>query len=102
MVVNYQRQLEETLRSLNGRRPLLLLHACCAPCSSYVLEYLSPYFDIRLLYYNPNIAPAEEYGHRLGEVRRLVREMGLTNTVQVVEGAYEPERFPGNRPWVGG
>lgn len=93
MVVNYQRKLEETLRSLNGRRPLLLLHACCAPCSSYVLEYLSPYFDIRLLYYNPNIAPAEEYGNRLGEVRRLVREMGLTNTVQVVEGAYEPERF---------
>lgn len=93
MVVNYQKKLEETLRSLNGKRPLLLLHACCAPCSSYVLEYLSAYFDIRLLYYNPNIAPAEEYAHRLGEVRRLVSEMGLTDTVQVVEGAYEPQRF---------
>ena len=62
--VNYQRKLEETLRELQGR-PTLLLHACCAPCSSYVLEYLTAYFDILLYYYNPNIAPVEEYERRL-------------------------------------
>ncbi len=90
--VNYQRKLEETLRELQGR-PTLLLHACCAPCSSYVLEYLTAYFDILLYYYNPNIAPVEEYERRLNEARRLVREMGLEERVRVIEGAYEPERF---------
>ena len=84
--VNYQRKLEETLRELQGR-PTLLLHACCAPCSSYVLEYLTAYFDILLYYYNPNIAPAEEYERRLNEARRLEAR------VRVIEGAYEPERF---------
>lgn len=91
--INYQKKLEETLQTLKGRRPVLLLHACCAPCSSYVLEYLSGLFDIRLFYYNPNIAPAEEYERRLCEVHRLVDDMGLQDAVAVTDGAYEPEKF---------
>ena len=64
--VNYQKELDRILAALpqDGAPPALLLHACCAPCSSYVLEYLSRYFSITLFYYNPNISPAEEYAHR--------------------------------------
>ena len=63
---NYGKILELTLSEItsDGKRPSLLLHACCAPCSSYVIEYLSEYFDITLLYYNPNISPADEYEKR--------------------------------------
>ena len=59
--INYQLEMEKVLRTLDGTRPKLLLHACCAPCSSYVLEYLSAYFLITVFYYNPNIYPDEEY-----------------------------------------
>lgn len=92
---NYQRKLDQLLLKLRGegRVPALLLHACCAPCSSYTLEYLSQYFDITLFFYNPNIAPGDEYGKRLAEVRRLVEELPLARPVQVLAGAYEPERF---------
>ena len=67
--VNYQKILDKLLEELSreGRRPSLLLHSCCAPCSSYVLEYLSEYFDITVFYYNPNIYPQEEYAERVGE-----------------------------------
>ena len=92
--MNAQQILDQTLASLpQGERPTLLLHACCAPCSSYVLEYLSRYFRITLFFYNPNIAPEEEYRFRLDELRRLVREMGLVDDVSVLEGNYTPERF---------
>lgn len=90
---NYQRQLELLLARLGGRRPRLLLHACCAPCSSYVLEYLSRYFSIVLFYYNPNISPQEEYEKRVAEVRRLLQEMPLAGPVTLTLGDYEPERF---------
>ena len=95
--VNYQRELDRILAALpeNGAPPTLLLHACCAPCSSYVLEYLSRYFSITLLFYNPNISPAPEYDHRLEEVRRLVSEMPLKNPVTVEAGRYEPSEFTG-------
>lgn len=76
-----------------GRTPRLLLHACCAPCSSYCLEYLSQYFDITVLYYNPNISPAEEYLKRVAEVRRLVGEMPMKNPVTMVETTYSPTLF---------
>ena len=61
--LNYQKQLEQTLLSIEKQsiKAKLLLHSCCAPCSSYVLEYLSQYFEITVLYYNPNISPEEEY-----------------------------------------
>ena len=92
--MNAQQILDATLASLpKDKRPTLLLHACCAPCSSYVLEYLSQYFRITLFFYNPNIAPEEEYRARLDELCRLTREMGLSEDVSVLEGNYAPERF---------
>ncbi|MDE7324878.1 MAG: epoxyqueuosine reductase QueH [Lachnospiraceae bacterium] len=93
--VNYQRMLEKTLFKIagDGRIPSLLLHACCAPCSSYVLEYLSQYFDITVFYYNPNIFPKEEYDKRVEEISRLIRQMPLARPVSLLLGAYEPERF---------
>ena len=92
---NYQRILDKTLEELSGegRRPRLLLHSCCAPCSSYVLEYLSAYFDITVFYYNHNIYPEEEYGERVREQQRLIEEMRLPQPVHFLEGAYEPGRF---------
>ena len=87
---NYQTELTELLSRMEGREKLLL-HACCAPCSSYVLEYLDSYFDITLFFYNPNISPEEEYQKRYQELKRLVKEMGLQ--ISVVEGKYDPECF---------
>lgn len=69
---NYQIEMEEEIEKLGGRRPSLLLHSCCGPCSSAVLERLSGHFDLTLLYYNPNIEPEEEYLHRLSEQKRLL------------------------------
>ncbi len=93
--INYQKEMEKVLAELkaDGRTPRLLLHSCCAPCSSYVLEYLSPYFFITDFYYNPNIAPAEEYRKRVNEMQRLIREMPLPHPVEFEEGVYEPDRF---------
>ncbi len=95
MKQNYQAMLDEILAAecTEEKRPSLLLHACCAPCSSYVLEYLTPYFDITLFFYNPNISPVEEHKMREEELRRLVREMGLSERVKILVGDYEPERF---------
>ena len=69
---NYQLEMEEEIARLQGRRPTLLLHSCCGPCSSAVLERLAEFFDLTLLYYNPNIEPEEEYLHRFAEQRRLL------------------------------
>ena len=92
---NYQKELEAELSNIEkeGRAPTLFLHSCCAPCSSYVLEYLSRYFSIVLFYYNPNISPQEEYEKRVAEVRRLLQEMPLAGPVTLTLGDYEPERF---------
>lgn len=76
-----------------GKVPTLLLHSCCAPCSSYVLEYLSPFFHIIDFYYNPNISPQEEYRKRVAELQRLIREMPLENQVTFVEGRYDPREY---------
>lgn len=73
--------------------PALFLHSCCAPCSSYVLEYLSQYFNITLFFYNPNISPESEYLHRKAELKRLVQELPLGHPVRIVDGDYVPERF---------
>lgn len=80
---NYQRILDKTIEQLTkeGKVPSLLLHSCCAPCSSYVLEYLSRYFKITLLYYNPNISPKEEYQSRVREQKRLIGEMDFVHPV---------------------
>ena len=91
--INYQLMLDETLRKITAEnlRPRLLLHSCCAPCSSYVLEYLTQYFDITVFYYNPNISPESEYLYRVAEVKRLIAE--FCPSVHFLEGRYEPERF---------
>ncbi len=91
--VNYGRMLDERLAELQrtGERPKLLLHACCAPCSSYTLEYINRYFNIILYFCNPNIAPESEFDFRLSELKRLVREMGLD--IPVIEEAYDPKPF---------
>ncbi len=90
---NYQKELDKVIDALDGRRPTLLLHSCCAPCSSYVLEYLSRYFQITLFYYNPNISPESEYRYRVSELRRLVDEMLPDSDVRIVEGSYDPQAF---------
>ena len=92
---NAQRELDALLArlSLEGAVPSLLLHSCCAPCSSYVLEYLSQFFEITVFYYNPNITMSEEYRHRTEELKRLLREMPLERPVRLLEGSYQPERF---------
>lgn len=94
MKENYQIILDKTIREeCAERRPSLLIHACCAPCSSYVLEYLSEYFDITLFFYNPNIFPKEENDYRAEELKRLVCEMGLSDRVKMIVGEYEPRKF---------
>ena len=92
---NYQRELETVIKEneSKSRVPRLLLHSCCAPCSSYVLEYLSDYFEITVFYYNPNISPAEEYEKRAAEQKHLIQELPAKHPIHLVVGAYEPERF---------
>ena len=91
--INYGRMLDEKLSQLrdSGEKPSLLLHACCAPCSSYTLEYLHEYFNITLFFFNPNIAPEKEYLYRAAELKRLVTEMQLD--IPVIEAVYDPEPF---------
>ena len=88
--MNYQIVLDETLKqiSLSGKTPKLLLHACCAPCSSYVLEYLSNYFEITIYYYNPNIHPENEYIRRINELKKFLTEFKPKNKVNLVEETY--------------
>lgn len=92
---NYQKELEKLIikQENESRVPRLLLHSCCAPCSSYVLEYLSQYFAITVFYYNPNIFPQEEYEKRVEEQRRLIGELETVHPIELAVGEYEPERF---------
>ena len=91
---NYQKDLEERicLHASRGEVPSLLLHSCCAPCSSYVLEYLSQYFQITV-FYNPNIYPEEEYYHRVQEQRRFMQQLPMKHPASMIEGAYDTQRF---------
>ena len=92
--MNYQIVLDKTLKEIDeNNKPKLLLHVCCAPCSSYVLEYLNIYFDITVFYYNPNISSLDEYNKRLKEEERFVKEYPFENEIKVVRGRYENERF---------
>ena len=90
---NYQLLSDKIIAevSATNSRPTMLLHACCAPCASYVLEYLSPYFDLTVLFYNPNIYPAEEYERRLGEVRRLIGLMDCG--ISLIDDEYTPADY---------
>ncbi len=92
---NLQKELEKIIEESkkNGVTPSLLLHSCCAPCSSYCLEYLSQYFRITVLYYNPNLYPAEEYERRVFEQRKLIAALPAKNKISLVEMKGEPGEF---------
>lgn len=111
-ISNYQKELDKILQTLqtleplqaeapsanpstnpSTKKPTLLLHACCGPCSSYVLEYLFSYFDITVFYYNPNIFPPEEYNRRLLELKNFYTKFAPAQKVKVVECTYDPEDF---------
>lgn len=91
--INYQLAMEKVLQEVDaaGTRPRLLLHACCAPCSSATLERLADHFTLTILYYNPNIYPPEEYHRREGELERFVEQAGYR--FPVVELPYDPQEF---------
>ena len=92
---NYQKELDNLLQQIDqeNKKPRLLLHACCGPCSSYVLEYLSSHFEITVLFYNPNIYPAAEYDRRLQELLNFYKRFVPAENVQVIQAPYEPEEF---------
>lgn len=98
-VRNYQKELEKILAGLGGQdsaAPKLLLHSCCAPCSSYCMEYLRNYFQVTVFYYNPNITEEEEYRKRVQEEIRLIEAYNRQESlkkIEVIEGDYEPDRF---------
>lgn len=89
--INYDKKLEEIINSLE-KKPKLLLHSCCGPCSSYVITYLKDYFDITILYYNPNIEPKEEYEKRKNEQIKLIKLLDISN-LNLEDVEYENETF---------
>ena len=93
--MNYQKELEKIIDRLSKEEkvPKLLLHSCCAPCSSYVLEYLSDYFEITVFYYNPNIFPENEYTKRILEQQMLIGELECKYPVSFLAGSYDREKF---------
>lgn len=93
--VNYQLLLDKELQLISraSSKPRLLLHICCAPCSSYVLEYLSEFFHITLFFYNPNITSENEYNYRIDEAKRLIAEMPLSGKVDFISGRYDIAEF---------
>lgn len=94
-MLNYQKEMEKILDQITKEKkvPTLLLHSCCAPCSSYVLEYLSDFFQITVFYYNPNISPESEYRKRVEEQKRLICELPVKHAVSFAEGNYDYPRF---------
>lgn len=92
---NYQKELERRIAEIEkeGQVPSLLLHSCCAPCSSYCIEYLSKFFKITVFYYNPNITEVGEYQKRVEEQKRFLKEFPAKYPLDFIEGNYEPERF---------
>ncbi|MDO4615675.1 MAG: epoxyqueuosine reductase QueH [Lachnospiraceae bacterium] len=90
---NYQKELESLIKGFGENKPSLLLHSCCAPCSSYVFTYLPKYFAVTDYFYNPNITAPEEYEMRREEIKRLIREMPDTQSVKFVEAEYQPKEF---------
>lgn len=95
MRTDYQKVMDDELEKIHasGTVPKLFLHACCAPCSSYCLEYLTEHFEVTLFYYNPNISPASEYDYRLNELKRLVEEQPHKYPVSICKAPYDPTVF---------
>jgi hypothetical protein len=101
---NFQKELDKLIENMENSGEVgktLLLHSCCAPCSSYCMEYLRQYFNITVFYYNPNISYQEEYRKRVEEQKRLIKafndkafnRQGLGFPIKIIEGDYEPDRF---------
>lgn len=95
MNLNYQKELDKLLAEMKGVESVkrLLLHSCCGPCSSYVLEYLSEYFEITIFYYNPNIYPETEYAKRVAEQQALIDQMKPKYPISFVAGRYDRNEF---------
>lgn len=92
--INYQIELDKIINSIDkSNPPRLFLHSCCAPCSSYTLEYLSNYFDITVYYFNPNISPKEEFDKRFAEQKRLIDSLPAKNPIKLVLGEYDYNDF---------
>ncbi|NEZ46228.1 epoxyqueuosine reductase QueH [Clostridium niameyense] len=93
--INFQKKLDSLIENLeeNNEIPKLLLHSCCAPCSSYVLEYLSSYFKITVFYYNPNIYPKEEYLKRVEEQKQFILSINTKYAIDFIEGKYDSDKF---------
>lgn len=92
MKINYDKEFENYVVRLDGRKPSMLLHACCAPCSSACLERLTPYFSVTVFFYNPNITDKSEYDHRLNELYRFTSTV-YGDSVKVLAGDFTPEKF---------
>ena len=91
--INYQKETDSVIESLNGTVPTLLLHSCCAPCSSYTLEYLSRYFSITVFYFNPNNSPKAEFDKRFAEQKRLIETLPSENKISLICGDYNYDEF---------
>ena len=91
--INYQKKLDTIINELADKTPTLMLHSCCAPCSSYVLEYLAEYFKITVVYYNPNISPEEEFCKREAEQKRFISELPVKNPITLLTQPYDPNEF---------
>ena len=93
MKIDFQREMEAEIESLGGERPRLMMHVCCAPCSSAVIERVAPYFQTALFYYNPNIHPAGEYEKRFQEFPKLLRASGFEDKVELIKGQYREDEY---------
>ena len=91
--LNFQALTDREIEKLNGRKATLLLHACCAPCSSASLEYLTKYFDITLFFYNPNISSAKEFGKRLDDLKRFTEECPFAGGIKIISPEYNHGEF---------
>ncbi len=91
--INYQKKLDELIKKLNGEVKSIVLHSCCAPCSSYCVEYLSDYFDILVFFYNPNIFPRDEYLRRVEEQKSFIKNIKTKNKLDFIEGDYNTDLF---------
>jgi hypothetical protein len=93
MKIDFQREMENVISGFGEEKPSLLLHACCAPCSSAVLERIEPYFNITIYFYNPNIYPFEEYSRRFRELNKLLDRNGMADRVALINGDYDDGAF---------
>ena len=90
---NYQKELDRIIQKRGQKTPRVLLHSCCGPCSSAVLEYITQYFDVTLLWYNPNLYPKEEFDRRFRTQVELIEKMGLADKVDILAEPWKSEDY---------